>query len=48
MPGLTVAENILLGRWPMSKRFGVSFIARKEIVQQAAEALEPTWRSIST
>ena len=39
VPGLTVAENILLGRWPMSKRFGVSFIARKEIVQQAAEAL---------
>lgn len=39
VPGLTVAENILLGRWPKRKRFGVSFIARKEILRLAAEAL---------
>ena len=39
VPGLTVAENILLGRWPKRKRFGISFIARKEILRLAAEAL---------
>ena len=39
VPGLTVAENILLGRWPTSKRLGVSFIDRKEILRIAEEAL---------
>lgn len=39
VPGLTVAENILLGRWPKRKRFGISFIARKEILRIAAAAL---------
>jgi ribose transport system ATP-binding protein len=39
VPGLTVAENILLGRWPMRRRLGVSVIARKEILRIAADAL---------
>ncbi len=39
VPGLTVAENITLGRWPKSKMLGVSFISRKEIIEIAADAL---------
>jgi ribose transport system ATP-binding protein len=39
VPGLTVAENILLGRWPKQKRFGISFIDRKEIMRLARASL---------
>jgi ribose transport system ATP-binding protein len=39
VPGLTVAENILLGRWPMRRRLGVSFIDKKEIRRMAEAAL---------
>jgi ABC-type sugar transport system ATPase subunit len=35
VPGLSVAENIMLGRWPT--RYG--FLARREQVRRAAEAL---------
>lgn len=40
VPGLTVAENILLGRWPRRTHFGMSFIERKEIRRIAQEALD--------
>jgi ribose transport system ATP-binding protein len=43
VPGLTVAENILLGRWPQHRRFGVSVIDRaqiREIAQAALDQLE--------
>ena len=40
VPGLTVAENILLGRWPKQKRLGVSLIDKKEILRAAREALD--------
>ncbi|MBE2240312.1 MAG: sugar ABC transporter ATP-binding protein [Caldilineaceae bacterium] len=40
VPGLTVAENILLGRWPMRRRLGVSFVARRQITQLAKAALD--------
>ncbi|MEA3335868.1 MAG: sugar ABC transporter ATP-binding protein [Chloroflexota bacterium] len=39
VPGLTVAENILLGRWPKQKRLGITFIDRKEMLRTADEAL---------
>lgn len=39
VPGLTVAENILLGRWPMRKLLGVSFVDKKEILRRASSAL---------
>ncbi|KAA3656388.1 MAG: sugar ABC transporter ATP-binding protein [Chloroflexi bacterium] len=40
VPGLTVAENILLGRWPIKSQVGLSFIDRKKIRQQAQKALD--------
>ena len=39
--GLTVAENILLGRWPGHQRIlGLRLIDRKQVLEQAQEALE--------
>ena len=38
VPGLTVAENILLGRWPLAKR--VPVIDRRHLVSTAQEALD--------
>ena len=40
VPGLTVAENILLGRWPRRSVLGLQFIARKEINGLAEAALD--------
>lgn len=43
VPGLTVAENILLGRWPRVRRLGLSMIdqnAIKQIAQAALDQLE--------
>ena len=40
VPGLTVAENILLGRWPLSRTLGMSFIDRKQINVRAQAALD--------
>lgn len=40
VPGLTVAENILLGRWPTMRRLGLSVIDRKEIHRVAQAALD--------
>ncbi|HEX9014561.1 MAG TPA: sugar ABC transporter ATP-binding protein, partial [Chloroflexota bacterium] len=43
VPGLTVAENILLGRWPLRHRLGVTMIDRgrsREIAQSALDQLE--------
>lgn len=40
VPGLTVAENILLGRWPRRRRFGLNLIARREINRIAQAALD--------
>jgi ribose transport system ATP-binding protein len=40
VPGLNVAENITLGRWPRQKRFGISMIDRQQILRLAATALE--------
>lgn len=40
VPGLTVAENILLGRWPRKRQFGLSVINRKEIVRVAQASLD--------
>lgn len=40
VPGLTVAENILLGRWPTRRQFGLSVIDRKEIQRVAQAALD--------
>ncbi|MFN8378059.1 MAG: sugar ABC transporter ATP-binding protein [Anaerolineae bacterium] len=38
VPGLTVAENILLGRWPLAKR--VPVIDRRQLIKTAQEALD--------
>ena len=38
--GLTVAENILLGHWPMRRRLGIQVIDMKETVRAARESLE--------
>jgi ribose transport system ATP-binding protein len=40
VPGLTVAENILLGRWPQRRRLGVSIIDRAQIHLIARRALD--------
>jgi ribose transport system ATP-binding protein len=40
VPGLTVAENILLGRWPRKSRFGLSMIQPAEIRRIAQASLE--------
>ncbi len=38
--GLTVAENILLGRWPRRSRLGVQMIDQVETIARAQQALE--------
>ena len=38
--GLTVAENILLGRWPRRSRLGVQVIDQKATLEQARAALD--------
>jgi sugar transport system ATP-binding protein len=40
VPGLTVAENILLGRWPRQRIIGLSVIDRKAIRKIARSALD--------
>ncbi len=40
VPGLTVAENILLGRWPRRSLLGLSMINRKAIRPMAKAALD--------
>lgn len=40
VPGLTVTENILLGRWPLANRIGVRVINRREALRQAQAALD--------
>lgn len=40
VPGLTVAENILLGRWPKRQYLGMSVIDRKAIRDTAQAALD--------
>lgn len=40
VPGLTVAENILLGRWPKRSLLGLSMINRKAIRPMAKAALD--------
>jgi ribose transport system ATP-binding protein len=40
VPGLTVSENILLGRWPTRRRFGLTTIDRPKIRAIARQALE--------
>jgi len=40
VPGLTVAENVLLGRWPRQRRLGVSVIDRAQIRKIAQAALD--------
>jgi len=40
VPGLTVAENILLGRWPRKPVLGGLMIDRKQAVKTAEKALE--------
>lgn len=40
VPGLTVAENILLGRWPKQRILGLSVIDRKAIRPVAKAALD--------
>ncbi|MCJ7658078.1 MAG: sugar ABC transporter ATP-binding protein [Anaerolineales bacterium] len=38
--GLTVAENILMGRWPHRKFLGISVIQKQQVLKQAREALD--------
>jgi ABC-type sugar transport system ATPase subunit len=38
--GLTVAENILMGRWPRRKILGVNVIQKKEVLEKSREALD--------
>jgi ABC-type sugar transport system ATPase subunit len=38
--GLSVAENILLGRWPRHGRFGVQMIDKAATISRATEALD--------
>jgi len=40
VPGLTVAENILLGRWPRTRVLGLSAIDQKEVRRKAQIALD--------
>lgn len=40
VPGLTVAENILMGRWPQRRRLGISVIDRAQIRKIAQAALD--------
>ncbi len=40
VPGLTVAENILLGRWPQKRPLGISVIDREAIRRIAQAALD--------
>src|SRR5437763_9404564 len=40
VPGLTVADNILLGRWPVGGRSALSIINNRELIRRAGEALE--------
>ena len=40
VPGLTVAENIFLGRWPRKRQLGLPVIDRKKILEAAQEALD--------
>ncbi|MCO6449520.1 MAG: sugar ABC transporter ATP-binding protein [Caldilineales bacterium] len=40
VPGLTVGENILLGRWPQTRTLGLEFIDRKQINILAQAALD--------
>jgi ribose transport system ATP-binding protein len=40
--GLTVAENILLGRWPKSRILGWQIINQRQCIEKAREALEMT------
>ncbi len=47
VPGLTVAENILLGRWPKQRLVGLSVINRKAIRPIAQAALDQLEVSIN-
>ena len=47
VPGLTVAENILLGRWPKQRLLGLSVINRKAIRPIAKAALDQLEVSIN-
>lgn len=47
VPGLTVAENILLGRWPLANRVGLHIINRRELVREAQAALDMMGASLS-
>ena len=47
VPGLTVAENILLGRWPKQRLLGMSVIDRKAIRPVAQAALDQLEVSIN-
>jgi ribose transport system ATP-binding protein len=47
VPGLTVAENILLGRWPRQNIFGLSVIDRKRVRPVAKAALDQLEVSIN-
>jgi ribose transport system ATP-binding protein len=40
VPGLTVAENILLGRWPRKRLFGVTVIDKERIYEVAQRSLD--------
>jgi ribose transport system ATP-binding protein len=40
VPGLTVAENIMLGRWPQRKMLGWRTIDKKSTVERSLEVLE--------
>jgi ribose transport system ATP-binding protein len=40
--GLTVAENILLGRWPKSRILGWQVINQRQCIEEARKALEMT------
>jgi ribose transport system ATP-binding protein len=40
VPGLTVAENILMGRWPQKRSLGISVIDREQVRKIAQAALD--------
>jgi ABC-type sugar transport system ATPase subunit len=46
VPGLTVAENVMLGRWPERRRLGVRLVDRDAIRAQAREALAQLGRPL--